>query len=242
MWSLHSPLNLLFKESLLGHINHTLFWKNLAPTTAGGGQFPDGPLKSTIIKDFGSLEGLGTLVLHLRCVRSHFFSFQGKDEHKDGCYSRFWLGMARLQPWNLQVGNRHNRKPGSPHLYALSSTLAWILLKISSLAHTPIIGIDIWEHVCLLVLYCCSRNPSIMFLILRPSTFNTRMSSQTCVVFSLQFTYAAHTLRVVSTSRQSGTSSTSRKQKSVSSRLRNDYNQTLTHQLNEQIVNPKFLY
>lgn len=79
-----------------------------------------------------------------------------------------------------------------------------------------------------------------MFLILRPSTFNTRMSSQTCVVSSLQFTYAAHTLRVVSTSRQSGTSSTSRKQKSVSSRLRNDYNQTLTHQLNEQIVNPKF--
>lgn len=39
-----------------GHINHTLFWKNLAPTAAGGGQFPEGPLKSAIEKDFGSLD------------------------------------------------------------------------------------------------------------------------------------------------------------------------------------------
>ncbi|KAJ3489705.1 hypothetical protein NLI96_g1923 [Meripilus lineatus] len=39
-----------------GHINHTLFWKNLAPTSAGGGEFQAGPLKSAIEKDFGSVE------------------------------------------------------------------------------------------------------------------------------------------------------------------------------------------
>ncbi|THH16540.1 hypothetical protein EUX98_g9289 [Antrodiella citrinella] len=38
-----------------GHINHSLFWKNLAPATQGGGQLHDGPLKAAIERDFGSL-------------------------------------------------------------------------------------------------------------------------------------------------------------------------------------------
>ncbi|KAI0743293.1 superoxide dismutase mitochondrial [Irpex lacteus] len=41
-----------------GHINHTLFWKNLAPTSAGGGALKDGALKQAIDKDFGGLDGL----------------------------------------------------------------------------------------------------------------------------------------------------------------------------------------
>jgi len=39
-----------------GHINHSFFWKILAPTSNGGGQLSDGKLKSTLEKDFGSLE------------------------------------------------------------------------------------------------------------------------------------------------------------------------------------------
>ncbi len=39
-----------------GHINHTLFWKNLAPSKAGGGQLGEGALKSAIEKDFGSVD------------------------------------------------------------------------------------------------------------------------------------------------------------------------------------------
>ena len=39
-----------------GHINHSLFWKNLAPTTQGGGQLSEGPLKDAIERDFGSFE------------------------------------------------------------------------------------------------------------------------------------------------------------------------------------------
>lgn len=39
-----------------GHINHSLFWKNLAPTSQGGGQLQDGPLKQAIDKDFGSFD------------------------------------------------------------------------------------------------------------------------------------------------------------------------------------------
>ena len=45
-----------------GHINHSLFWKNLAPAPDGthakgnGGVFKDGPLKNAINHDFGSVE------------------------------------------------------------------------------------------------------------------------------------------------------------------------------------------
>ncbi|KAH9052719.1 Mn superoxide dismutase [Lactarius vividus] len=39
-----------------GHINHTLFWKNLAPVKEGGGKLKDGKLKAAIERDFGSVE------------------------------------------------------------------------------------------------------------------------------------------------------------------------------------------
>ncbi|KIJ34057.1 hypothetical protein M422DRAFT_233543 [Sphaerobolus stellatus SS14] len=42
-----------------GHINHSLFWKNLAPDAkkgGPGGQLKNGPLKEAITRDFGSFE------------------------------------------------------------------------------------------------------------------------------------------------------------------------------------------
>jgi Fe-Mn family superoxide dismutase len=39
-----------------GHINHTLFWKMLAPISQGGGGQPHGPLKTLIQATFGSFE------------------------------------------------------------------------------------------------------------------------------------------------------------------------------------------
>lgn len=39
-----------------GHINHSLFWKMLAPKSIGGGAFPDGKLKSALETRWGSLE------------------------------------------------------------------------------------------------------------------------------------------------------------------------------------------
>lgn len=41
----------------LGHINHSLFWKNLSPANADGGKLPEGgPLKKALERDFGSVE------------------------------------------------------------------------------------------------------------------------------------------------------------------------------------------
>lgn len=49
-----------FLESLtschIGHINHSLFWKNLSPVNVDGGKLADGPLKNAIERDFGSVE------------------------------------------------------------------------------------------------------------------------------------------------------------------------------------------
>jgi superoxide dismutase, Fe-Mn family len=41
----------------VGHINHSLFWKNLAPQSQGGGELPEGALKKAIEQDFGSVDG-----------------------------------------------------------------------------------------------------------------------------------------------------------------------------------------
>lgn len=47
---------LMFFFSVIGHINHSLFWTNLAPVKAGGGQLSSGPLEKALIRDFGSVE------------------------------------------------------------------------------------------------------------------------------------------------------------------------------------------
>ena len=43
-----------------GHINHSLFWKNLAPSASegkgNGGVLRDGPLKNAIVEAFGSFD------------------------------------------------------------------------------------------------------------------------------------------------------------------------------------------
>lgn len=41
-----------------GHTNHTLFWENLAPKSAGGGEPPSGALGKAIDTSFGSLDAL----------------------------------------------------------------------------------------------------------------------------------------------------------------------------------------
>jgi Fe-Mn family superoxide dismutase len=39
-----------------GHINHSIFWTNLAPKEKGGGEGPSGDLKKAVESEFGSIE------------------------------------------------------------------------------------------------------------------------------------------------------------------------------------------
>ena len=45
-----------------GHLNHSIFWKNLAPKGKGGGELPAGDLKSMIEGQYGSIDGLQNLM------------------------------------------------------------------------------------------------------------------------------------------------------------------------------------
>jgi len=43
-----------------GHVNHTIFWKNLAPPKKGGGEAPTGDLNDLITAQYGNLDNLIT--------------------------------------------------------------------------------------------------------------------------------------------------------------------------------------
>lgn len=43
-----------------GHLNHSIFWQNLAPVGKGGGEMPSGDLIKSIEAQYGSLENLQT--------------------------------------------------------------------------------------------------------------------------------------------------------------------------------------
>ncbi|KAF9010566.1 manganese superoxide dismutase [Cyathus striatus] len=99
-----------------GHINHSLFWKNLAPAASEGkgvgGVVKDGPLKDAIIQAFGSVD--------------HF-----KKEFNAttaGIQGSGWGWLVRLNPTTkrLEIATTSNQDP--------------------LLTHVPIIGVDVWEH------------------------------------------------------------------------------------------------
>ena len=41
-----------------GHLNHSIFWKNLAPIGKGGGEMPSGELLTSINAQYGNLENM----------------------------------------------------------------------------------------------------------------------------------------------------------------------------------------
>ncbi|OAX38212.1 manganese and iron superoxide dismutase [Rhizopogon vinicolor AM-OR11-026] len=94
-----------------GHINHTLFWKNLSPVNADGGKLTDGPLKKAIERDFGSVETFK------KSFNAATAAIQGSGWG--------WLGYNSASK-TLEIVTTANQDP--------------------LLSHTPIIGVDIWEH------------------------------------------------------------------------------------------------
>lgn len=55
-----AALTQTIKFNLGGHINHSIYWENLAPIGSGGGEYPaaDSPFSQQVVKQFGSFENL----------------------------------------------------------------------------------------------------------------------------------------------------------------------------------------
>ncbi|KAJ7735004.1 Mn superoxide dismutase [Mycena metata] len=87
------------------------FWRNLAPASEGGGKLENGPLKSAIERDFGSVDEFKK-------------SFNAKTAGIQGS-GWGWLGYNSTTN-KLEIVTTANQDP--------------------LITHTPIIGIDIWEH------------------------------------------------------------------------------------------------
>jgi len=80
-----------------GHINHSIFWKNLAPKSKSGE--PTGDLKAAIDRDFGSLENLKTQ------MSASSVAVQGSGWG--------WLGFNK-QTKKLQIATCANQDPLEP--------------------------------------------------------------------------------------------------------------------------------
>lgn len=99
-----------------GHLNHSIFWKILAPTSKGGGRAPNGALANQINSDFGSLNSL------IEKMSAKTTAIQGSGWG--------WLG------WHQDM----------KRLVTLTCPNQDTLSFTTNNRVFPLLGIDVWEH------------------------------------------------------------------------------------------------
>ncbi|KAH8647309.1 Manganese/iron superoxide dismutase [Xylariales sp. PMI_506] len=93
-----------------GHVNHSLFWENLAPANKDGGVEPSGALKTAIDQDFGNFDGLRKQII------AALTGLQGSG----------WAWLVKDKTaGNLQVVTRANQDPITGNLVPLLGIDAW---------------------------------------------------------------------------------------------------------------------
>ncbi|KAI1733927.1 iron/manganese superoxide dismutase domain-containing protein [Xylaria scruposa] len=93
-----------------GHINHSLFWENLAPANKDGGGEPEGALKSAIDRDFGSFSNLQSQ------INTALAGIQGSG----------WAWLIKDKAaGTLQVVTRANQDPVTGNYVPLMGIDAW---------------------------------------------------------------------------------------------------------------------
>lgn len=110
--ALHSAL----KFNGGGHINHALFWENLAPPKKGGGERPGdkSPLVAAINSEFGSMDAF------IEKFNATTAAVQGSGWG--------WLGYDKVKK-RVAIATCANQDP-------LEATTGLV----------PLLGIDVWEH------------------------------------------------------------------------------------------------
>ncbi len=79
-----------------GHINHSIFWTNLAPISKGGGKLPEDALAKAIEHDFGSLDKF------IEQISAKAIAIQGS--------GWAWLGYNKNKG-NLEIATCDNQDP-----------------------------------------------------------------------------------------------------------------------------------
>ncbi|KAL2891967.1 manganese and iron superoxide dismutase [Ceratocystis lukuohia] len=93
-----------------GHLNHSLFWENLAPASGAGGGDPSGALKAAIEEDFGSVDAFR------KQTNTALASIQGSG----------WAWLVRdKQTGTLSIATRANQDPITGNLQPLLGIDAW---------------------------------------------------------------------------------------------------------------------
>jgi Fe-Mn family superoxide dismutase len=129
-----------------GHINHTLFWENLAPSKNGGGGEPAGQLKVcslALIPDLFPYSGDHTKDFHLIRTKLTRDDKQTAIETSYGSFSgfktKFNTALAGIQGsgWAWLVKDNETGQV-QIRTYANQDPVVG--------KYTPLLGIDAWEH------------------------------------------------------------------------------------------------
>ncbi len=104
-----------------GHVNHSLFWTNLAPASAGGGAPPEGELATYINKAFGTFEvGLRSVcawaIDAARWSPVLDYQWGGEQARLLGADVRLWGWPRTLRAVRAERGQRHACGRGHGHV------------------------------------------------------------------------------------------------------------------------------
>ena len=104
MASASSPAEQISLQPLInfhggGHVNHSLFWENLAPTNQGGGEPPAGVLGKAIELAYGGLEPLKkTMNAKLAGIQGSGWAWLVKDKETGALQVRTYAVSPAIMP------------------------------------------------------------------------------------------------------------------------------------------------
>lgn len=140
-----------------GHVNHAIFWENMAPQGSGGGAEPSGALAEAINKEFGSFQ-----------VRT------GPPVRPSCREPARWLGLTRgAFPRPVAAAQSLKEKFNATTAPIQGSGWGWLAYdknadKVTivtrpnqdvpeTLGVEPLLGVDVWEHA-----YCAWRRRQLL--------------------------------------------------------------------------------
>ncbi len=100
-----------------GHVNHSLFWRIMAPQGKGGGGEPTGDLAAALKSTFGSFADFKTRFMDAGAKR----------------FGSGWVWLV-LRDGKLEIGSTANQD--NPLMGQ----------AVTGLAGKPVLGLDVWEH------------------------------------------------------------------------------------------------